>query len=63
MNCLEDIVATTLLFFPKKNENEDLHSSHHSVNTGKVIKCRKLRRIRHLGRSTFKILTGMPTGS
>ena len=45
----------------------ELHSLYHSPNIVRVIKCRRLRWAGHVarmeeGRSTFKILTGKPTG-
>ena len=47
--------------------NKELHGSYHSPNTIRVIKFRRLRWADHVarteeGRSSFKILTGTPTG-
>ena len=47
--------------------NEELHSLYRSPNIVRVIKSRRLRWAGHVarmeeGRSTFKILTGKPTG-
>jgi len=63
------------IFGPKRDENgewrrlhnEELHSVCRSPNIVRVIKSRLLRRARHVarmaeGKSTFKILTGKPTG-
>ena len=59
------------IFGPKRDEsglhNEELHSLYRSPNIVRVIQSRRLRWIGHVvrvveGRSTFKILTGKPTG-
>ena len=47
--------------------NEEFHSLYHSSNSFRIIKSRRLRWAVHAarmeeGRSTFKILTGKPTG-
>ena len=51
----------------RKLHNEELHSLYRSLNIVRVNKSRRLRLAGHLarmdeGRSTFKILTGKPTG-
>ena len=49
-----------LFFF----HNEELHSLYHSPNIVRVIKSRRLSHVARIeeGRSSFKILTGKPTG-
>ena len=51
----------------RRLQNEELHSLYCSPNIVSTIKSRKLRWAGHVarieeGRSTFKILTGKPTG-
>ena len=63
------------IFGPKRDENgkwrrlhnEELHSLYSSPNIVRVIKSRRLRWTGHVvrmeeGRSSFKILSGKPTG-
>ena len=63
------------MFGPRRDENgewrrlhnEELHSLYRSPNIVRVIKSRRLRWAGHVaiieeGRSSFKILTGKPTG-
>ena len=55
------------IFGPKRDENEERRRLHSSPNIVRVIKSRRLRWAEHVarteeGRSTFKILTGKPTG-
>ena len=63
------------IFGPKRDENgewrrlhkEELHSLYRSPNIVRAIKSRRLRWAGHVarmeeGRSSFKILTGKPTG-
>ena len=51
----------------RRLHNDELHSLYRSPNLLRVIKSRRLRWAEHVarmeeGRSTFKILTGKPTG-
>ena len=51
----------------RRFHNEKPNSLHHSPNTVRVIKCRRLTWAGHVarmeeGRSAFKILTGTPIG-